>query len=59
MKNYPRIENCIRRAAKFSYVRTANESFNCNENPLFAACKFSSNRNVALHARRFGPPWYN
>jgi len=39
VKNYPRIKNCPRRAAKIRSIRTASESFNCN-GVLFAARNF-------------------
>jgi len=42
---------------KIKFIKTANESFNCNGVPLFAARNFSSNRNVAFLARSLGPTW--
>jgi len=38
LKNYLRIKNCVRRAAKLG-LRTANDSFNCKGVPLFVARK--------------------
>jgi len=40
LKNHPRIKICVRRAEKIRSIRTANESFNCNGVPFFAACYF-------------------
>jgi len=37
LKNYPKIENCVRCAAKIRSIGTANESFDYNGVLLFAA----------------------
>jgi len=38
--NLPYNQKLRQACSKMRSVRTANESFNCNEVPLFAACKF-------------------
>jgi len=49
LKNYPKIQNCVRRAAKITSTRTASQSLIAMGFSLLPA-NFPSNRNVALHA---------
>jgi len=58
LKNYPRIKNYVRRAPKIRRIRTADEFSNCNGVPILWNATFTSNRNVALHARNLGPPGF-
>jgi len=48
LKNYPRIKNCIRRAAKLGLLEQQRSLLIAMEFFSLRLAKFSSNRNVAL-----------
>jgi len=57
-KNYPRIENCVRRAAKIrsTTVEQQTSLLTTMEFLFLRPANVSSNRNAALHPCSLGPP---
>jgi len=55
---YPRIKNCVRRAAKVGPLEQKTSRSIAMEFLSLRPANCSSNRNVALHARSLGPPCY-